>query len=132
MTVIKAEWAYQRPNWAKPRPVAPAAPPTTQWTGESGASHEFFLHGFGAFCAQPGVYVFCTSVGGRWVPIYIGETDNFARRIGGDLTLHRAWAAIRDAGATHLAILKVPGPQSLRLDITKDLKAKYKPKCNQV
>jgi hypothetical protein len=131
MTVIKAEWAYERPNWAKPRSVPPAAPLATHWAGESDTIYEFTLHGFGAFCAQPGVYAFCKAVNGRWVPVYIGETDSFARRIGGDLTLHRAWPAIRDAGATHLAILTVPGPQHRRLDIAKDLKAKYKPSCNQ-
>jgi hypothetical protein len=130
MTVIKAEWAYQRPNWAKLRPVPPATPLTTRWTGESGASYEFTLHGFGAFCAQSGVYVFCTAAVGLWIPLYIGETDNFARRIGGDLTLHRAWPAIRDAGATHLAILKVAGPQAFRLDVARDLKARYRPSCN--
>jgi hypothetical protein len=131
MTVIKAEWAYERPNWAKPRLVPPATPLTTHWTGESGANYEFTLHGFGAFCAQPGVYAFCKAAHGRWVPVYIGETDSFARRIGGDLTLHRAWTAIRDAGATHLAILPVQGSQAKRIEIAKDLKAKYRPVCNQ-
>jgi hypothetical protein len=130
MTVVKAEWAFERPNWAKPRSVPPAAPLTTRWTGETGAQYEFTLHGFGAFCAQAGVYAFCKAAQGSWVPVFIGETDSFARRIGGDLTLHRAWAAIRDAGATHLAILPVPGPQSRRLEIAKDLRVRYRPACN--
>jgi hypothetical protein len=120
-------------QWNQPR--APQPLPrgdTISWRGASGERYAFILSGFVAFAAKPGIYAFCKlTKTGLWRPLYIGETDSFERRIGGDLTLHRHWSSIRAQGATHIATHTVHGTAAQRIEIVTDLRARYHPVCNE-
>jgi len=108
------------------------SPEPVFWFGASGTRYEFELNPLGvAYHPRPGVYIFCRPLGqGQWDPIYIGETDNFARRIANELSAHHRWQCIRAAWATHICTLHVPNATE-RLRIEADLRHHLIPHCNR-
>ena len=104
------------------------------WPGASGTRYEFQLDAFGAidYYEIEGVYIFCKPAGnGNYWPIYVGETDNFRRRLGDELRSHHALPAILRQGATHISTLSIRGDRSYRLYVETDLRNGLKPPCNQ-
>ncbi len=106
--------------------------PYVNWKGASGASYAFWLHPIGTnYFELPGVYVFCTLAGGLWYAKYVGETDNFARRLSDELKSHHRWDSIRAHGATHICTRVVEGGNAERLRIETDLRHGLNPPCNR-
>jgi hypothetical protein len=93
------------------------------WTGESGASYEYFIHQLPVDFNpnQDGNYIFSKKNDkGRWVPIYIGQGD-LARRVSAD---HHQADNIRKKGATHVHV-HLNLKEGSRMIEEKDLLAKY-------
>ncbi|MDE2020313.1 MAG: GIY-YIG nuclease family protein [Patescibacteria group bacterium] len=107
--------------------------PIVIWVGASLRRYEFQLHPIPiVYLERPGVYIFCSrAINGNWNAIYVGETDNFSRRLTNELATHHRWKSIRAAGATHICTLHVPGHDSLRLQIETDLRHSLNPPCNR-
>lgn len=110
--------------------------PKTQlviWHGASGTRYETQNDRIGAtYRTIPGVYIFCRELSnGNWQPIYVGETDNFARRLTDELRQHHAWNCAVAFGATHICTLHVPGSLQERLNIETDLRHALNPTCNR-
>lgn len=81
---------------------------------------------------RPGVYMFLKrGANGAWVACYIGETENFNRRLNTDLALHHRWTSIRAEGATHIGTLHVPGALAPREAIETDLRRAIDTPCNR-
>jgi hypothetical protein len=103
------------------------------WKGINGTVYEFQIHPIGIeYFPKPGVYIFCRNLGnGSFSSIYVGETDNFKRRLTDELHSHHSIAGVRGHGATHICTLHVPGSLSNRLLIETDLRNSLKPPCNK-
>lgn len=115
---------------------APQPNPRLIWTGRSGTRYEFEhypIYGT-AWNAVGGVYIFCKlAPDGRWYAQYIGETDNFRRRLSDELGSHHQWNCISRSGATHVCAMVVNGGDTAqrRLDIEADLRHSQNPPCNR-
>jgi hypothetical protein len=107
------------------------------WTGgRTGATYETYNDPIGSiYIARPGVYIFCktfySGLLSGWYAIYVGETDDFQRRLTNELSSHHRWDCIRTAGATHICSLHVPHGQAERLRIETDLRHGLNPPCNR-
>jgi hypothetical protein len=118
-------------------PVQSVNPKSTlAWYGISGEAYQFehFKLGEATFNTVGGVYIFCyLATDGRWYSIYIGETDNFRRRLADELPHHHRWQDITRAGATHICAMVVSGDNAAkrRLEIETDLRHKQNPPCNR-
>lgn len=118
---------YQQPNLVN-KPYTPIS-----WTGASGTRYEFQLDGIGVIYRPiPGVYIFAKRLENAFYgAVYVGETDNFHRRLSDELQRHHALNAIRLQGAMHICTLHVVGDRANRLYIETDLRTALKPPCNQ-
>ena len=106
--------------------------PSVNWTGASGTSYGFWLHPIGTkYLAVPGVYIFCRAEAGLLYAKYVGETDNFSRRLTDELASHHRWDSIRAHGATHISTLTVKGGNAERVRIETDLRHGLNPPCNR-
>ncbi|GAB2186578.1 hypothetical protein LAB1_38870 [Roseibium sp. LAB1] len=114
-----------------PKP-APATLVTSIARGYSGQTYEFQIDPIGtAYHFRSGVYMFIKrAMNGKWDIIYIGETENFDRRLKTELESHHRWECIRTAGATHISTMHVPGALIIRETIETDLRNFYDPPCN--
>jgi hypothetical protein len=105
------------------------------WNGASGTRYEFQLDRLGTTTYRPieGVYIFCKQLGNgtNFSGLYVGETDNFWRRLSNELHSHHALDAIRLHGATHISTLHVAGDRSYWLYIETDLRNALNPPCNK-
>jgi hypothetical protein len=103
------------------------------WTGASGTRYEFQLDTIGAvYRPIEGVYIFCWHTGnGNYSAAYVGETDNFQRRLTSELRAHHSFDAVRLRGATHISTLHVAGDRSYRLYVETDLRNALNPPCNK-
>ncbi|MGE3247789.1 MAG: hypothetical protein AB7F96_13250 [Beijerinckiaceae bacterium] len=103
------------------------------WTGASGIRYQFENYALGTarFFEKPGVYVFSRQFNGLFYAVYVGETDNFARRLSNELAAHHAWDSIARAGATHISAMVVVGGLAERLKIETDLRHGLNPPCNR-
>ena len=72
-----------------------------------------------------GVYIFAGLKQGRWMPLYIGETESFSDR----LPNHERWAEAYRAGATHVHAMVVSHEQQ-RKNIEAELIERYQPSLN--
>lgn len=103
------------------------------WTGASGGSYKTELYIIGTrFKHNPGIYIFCKQdpQTRRWPAIYVGETDNFQRRLYDELGRHHRWPCIQREGATHVCVSRVDGGKEARKNIESDLKDGLDPPCN--
>jgi hypothetical protein len=108
--------------------------PKVLWTGISGTTYEFehFKIGAVTFNAVAGIYIFCHQASdNRWYAVYIGETDNFRRRLADELPSHHALNDISRAGATHICAMVVAGGNAERVRIETDLRHRLNPTCNR-
>lgn len=78
----------------------------------------------------PGIYIFCRPGIFVWDPLYVGETDSLCRRVYVNLDYHHSWPRARGLGATHIAVLSVPGTRDNRLAIETWLRQQLLPVCN--
>ena len=107
---------------------------TVTWPGASGQTYETELYEIGtAFKRNPGIYIFCKRgiSAGRWTQIYVGETDDFQRRLRDELEHHQSWECIRRNGGTHVCVRYVSGDRRTRLAVEADLRRGLNPPCNQ-
>lgn len=100
--------------------------------GTSGTTYQLQIDPIGAaYQRLPGVYVFCfLAEDGEWKAVYIGETDNFFRRLTSELKSHHKWQSIREHRATHIGTLHVMGGLAERLNIETDLRRGIPTPCN--
>jgi hypothetical protein len=105
------------------------------WTGDSGIIYATDLCRFGAlFHHRPGVYIFCKpdrNRSDRWLPIYVGETDNFSDQLDINLQNHHRWASIRREGATNVCTIIKVGGRDARTWFAADLITGLDPVCNR-
>jgi hypothetical protein len=101
-----------------------SAPIHVRWTGASGAAYVFELNAIGTpYNPLPGVYIFCHfGPQNALVADYIGDADDFSRRLDRELTSHREWKNVQAAGATHICTLHVPGKAAERVKVETDLR----------
>lgn len=107
--------------------------PSLIWTGASGRTYKFEHHAIGmTFNPLGGVYIFCRlATDNRWYAVYVGETDNFARRLTDELASHHQWESIRAARATHICAMVIGSGNAERLAIETDLRHGLNPPCNR-
>jgi hypothetical protein len=104
------------------------------WPGLSGTRYEFRHFAIGCVVFNPigGVYIFCSQgADGLWYANYVGETDNFRRRLSDELANHHRWDSITRAGATHVCAMVVRGGNADRLRVETDLRHSLNPPCNR-
>jgi hypothetical protein len=102
------------------------------WTGKSGEQYQLYNHPIGTvYLPVAGVYIFCKALpDGRFQAVYVGETDNFRRRITDELAAHHCWDRVIACGATHISTLRVEGGNAERVRIETDLRHGLNPSCN--
>jgi hypothetical protein len=108
--------------------------PRLIWTGVSGTRYEFqnFKLGNVTFNPVAGVYIFCRQgTDSLWYSVYVGETDNFVRRLADELSTHHRLESISRAGATHICAMVVTGGNAERVKIETDLRHSLNPPCNR-
>ncbi len=96
------------------------------WNTSDGTTHEFTVYAFNSnWNAVGGVYIFSYFDGQYWRPLYIGETDNFSRR----LPTHERWTDAQRAGATHIHAITVQ-QAAMRAALEQRLIQDYQPPLN--
>ncbi len=108
---------------------------TLDWNGVSGKTYKFNLFDVGTkFKKLPGLYIFTRfndSVN-YWEPIYIGETDDFQKRLTTNLENHHRWDCInREKGHEHVCLHTFVGGDQARRNAEKDLRDNYQTPCNR-
>ncbi|MFA6051952.1 MAG: GIY-YIG nuclease family protein [Methylobacter sp.] len=91
-------------------------------------NHEFSIcHHDANWSNTAGIYIFCgiDQQKNLWIPLYIGQTENFRNR----LPLHEQWNHARKLGATHVHA-KAVSQQSQRDILEKQLIQLFQPKLN--
>jgi hypothetical protein len=103
-------------------------------TGASGKSYRFqvypldthFHHGVG------GLYAFCSRAGRDWTFHYVGQAECLQARVGSGLSNHHKITAAKRLGATHVAVIAVPGGVTARCRAEGDLVRRMKPRLNEI
>ena len=100
---------------------------TTVWKSIDGSAYEFTPHIYECdWTDVAGVYLFAARLpNGDWNPLFIGQADNFKRRIPG----HEKWQWAALLGATHILACAVPA-QAKRLSVEIEMIARLKPPLN--
>ena len=102
---------------------------TILWSGASGRQYKYWTYPINTeFKECPANYIFAKEVSpGRWMPVYIGETENLKQR----MTNHeRKPCALRN-GATHLHAHTSSDDVDIRRAEESDLIQKWDPVCNR-
>lgn len=102
------------------------------WIGLTGRKYTLETHPMPVlFRPLAGVYLFCKPANnGKWDAIYVGETDNFNRRLNDQFSTHNAIDRLQRCLPTHIGVLYSIPDRSLRLHIESDLRNSLKPPCN--
>ena len=109
---------------------------THEWYGRGGQSHEFRVYESSVDWHKVpevgGVYVFACreNQSGGWVPLYVGETEDFADR----MPDHEKWSALVKEGNftrdnIYIHVLEVKD-KSRRKDVQDELIQEYDPRWN--
>ncbi|MCX7049474.1 MAG: GIY-YIG nuclease family protein [Candidatus Sumerlaeota bacterium] len=102
------------------------ANPSHLWQGESGKEYEYQIVPINDDLRDaPGNYIFAMKKGGKWEPIYIGQTSSLRDR----LVNHEIEKSARDKGATHIHAHLSGGEEERRTEEA-DLIRKHKPPLN--
>ena len=98
-------------------------PTRVWWLGR----HEFYVYSPNpdGWNEVPGLYVFARLDPGGWVPLYVGQTENFRHR----LPNHERWQEAMQRGATHIHA-RTEVTQEERDRIERDLIQAYQPLMN--
>jgi len=99
------------------------------WEGESGKTYKYGVYKISAsFEDQPGNYIFTKETySGRWLPVYIGETDSLANR----LPNHEKLPCVERNGGTHIHVHISSSDEEIRRSEEVDLIKKWDPPCNK-
>lgn len=102
---------------------------TISWTGMSGQKYNYWVYRIGTtFKDKPGNYIFAkVSTPGKWLPLYIGETDSLAERIPN----HEKLPCVKRNGGTHIHVHISSSSETTRRTEESDLIAKWDPPCNK-
>ena len=105
------------------------ANPEVYWTGKSGTKYGYWILDLNAsFKSEPGNYIFAKKeASGNWAAVYIGETDDFKKRMSNH---EKRPCAIRN-GATHNHAHTSSAGEKVRRAEEKDLIDNYDPPCNK-
>ena len=102
---------------------------TCTWVGRSGSRYAYEVHPLGTpMRAVPGNYGFAKVAGGRWVPLYFGQTFNLRDR----LENHERERCARMSGATHIHVHANGGGEAARRREEGDLIGGHSPHCNRL
>jgi hypothetical protein len=98
------------------------------WTGNSGKTYRYwFLDMTSPIKDEPGNYMFVKKApNGGWLPVYIGQADNLAKR----LPSHDRLAEAKAAGATQVMAHTNGAGEQARLDEERDLIEYWHPALN--
>ena len=103
---------------------------TVDWTGKSGKTYRYwFTASITAehLMAVEGNYMFVKQLpNGNWLPVYIGQCDDFKCRLPG----HERIAEAERLGATHVMTHTTPAGEAARLAEERDLIAFWNPPLN--
>ena len=102
------------------------------WYGKSGTGYTYNVYDLGpGWNDVPGNYIFAKTIstkdGPKWTAIYIGETDSFKNRLGGD---HEKWDRALRYGMTHVHAHTGSTSRDVRRREEADLLAICNPPCN--
>ena len=99
------------------------------WTGASGKEYKYWIHEIGtSFKNCPGNYIFTKETSpGRWMPIYIGETESLNDR----LSDHEKLPCVNRNGGTHVHVHTNSSNSDARKVEETDLLDKWDPACNK-
>jgi len=99
------------------------------WEGESGKKYKYWIYEIGtSFKDEPGNYIFTKKTNyGRWLPLYIGETDSLASR----LPNHEKLPCVMRNGGTHIHVHISSSNEAIRCSEEADLIQKWNPLCNK-
>ena len=105
------------------------APGSVLWPGLSGRRYQYWVYPLGTrFDRVPGNYLFAReATPQRWLPCYIGQTENLQDRLGD----HEKEACARHHGATHLHAHQNLGGEEARKMEEEDLIQQWQPPCNR-
>ena len=100
-----------------------------KWAGQSGREYTYGIYPLGTtFKEEAGNYIFAKETSpNRWMPCYIGQTENLNRRLGD----HEKEACAKRHGASHTHAHLTAGGEAVRKAEEKDLILKWKPPCNE-
>lgn len=103
-------------------------PPSFEWPGKSGKTYKHFIFPIETeFDHVPANYIFALKASDtRWLPAYIGETDDIAKR----MPSHEKKPCALRIGATHIHAHVNTGSETDRKLEESDLIALWKPPCN--
>lgn len=102
---------------------------TCWWPGASGKTYKYWYYPYGsALKAEPGNYIFAKqNAEGRWVPLYIGQTDDLKARVAD----HEKRKCALDNGCTHIHAHISSADEGIRLAEETDLRHNYSTPCNK-
>jgi predicted GIY-YIG superfamily endonuclease len=101
---------------------------TCEWPGISGKKYSYYVCPFGASLkAAAGNYIYAKlNDQNRWVPLYIGETDDLESRV----TTHEKRECVRRNGVTHIHAHLTQGDRTVRLAEGTDIRNNFRTPCN--
>jgi hypothetical protein len=103
-----------------------------KFTGISKKQYNFELYSYEQyFKYHSGIYIFLRKQLSDYRIIYIGQTDNFVKRLDRDFKYHTQYDCITKNQYTHVALYPVYGSEQRRIDIETDLRRYYSTLCNE-
>ena len=101
---------------------------TIMWLGISGNQYKYWISPIGSsFKPVAGNYIFAKETSpSKWTAIYVGETDNLARR----LSDHEKLLCVRRNGGTHIHHHTSVDEGILRRKEESDIRDKWNQPCN--
>jgi len=103
---------------------------TILWTGASGKQYKYWINEIGdSFKDDPGNYIYAREISpGRWIPIYIGETDSLKDRLSSS---HEKLSCVKRHEGTHIHAHTSSSSEDVRRAEEADLIEKWDPSCNK-
>lgn len=106
-------------------------PLQVDWHGISGETYRAEVHGISTMLPHlPAIYIFAVIMDGLWKALYVGETDDLARRIEEHRGTDGKWNPAILLGMNGLHVIWSPN-EAERRDIERDLRLGLQPHLNK-
>ena len=106
-------------------------PLQVDWHGISGETYRAVVHGITPVFPQiPAIYIFAVIMNGLWKALYVGETDDLARRLEEHRGRDGKWNPAILLGMNGLHVIWSPN-EAERRDIERDLRLRLQPHLNK-